>query len=125
MPRLRNLPIWLLALIVPVVAAVAVVVTLTTTSDGSASGGPGTTAADTIVIQNFAYTPSKLVVAVGTAVKVENADGTAHTVTARDKSFDTGHVEGSGTATITIDKPGTYQYFCDIHNYMTGTIEAR
>ncbi len=58
-------------------------------------------------------------------MKVTNDDGTAHTVTAADKSFDTGDLDGGATATITLAKAGTYQYFCNIHNYMTGTIEVK
>ncbi len=27
--------------------------------------------------------------------------------------------------TITLAKAGTYKYFCNIHNYMTGTIEVK
>jgi plastocyanin len=125
MSRFRTMPTWLLALVVPAVAAVAVVITLTATSARSGSDASEARAGDTIVIQNFDYAPPKLAVAAGTTITVKNADGTAHTVTAKDKSFDTGDVDGGATATITIDRPGTYQYFCDIHNYMTGTIEVR
>ena len=53
-----------------------------------------------------------------------NDDGAAHTLTADDGKFDTGRLDGGKQATITIDEPGTYAYHCDIHNYMTGVIEA-
>ena len=55
---------------------------------------------------------------------VDNGDDTMHTVTADDKSFDTGDIDGGAKGTITIDKPGKYTYHCDIHNYMTGVIEV-
>ena len=55
---------------------------------------------------------------------VTNDDGTAHTLTADDGRFDTGDLDGGKQTTITIDKPGKYAYHCDIHNYMTGVIEA-
>ena len=55
---------------------------------------------------------------------VTNDDGAAHTLTADDGKFDTGDLDGGKQATITIDEPGTYAYHCDIHNYMTGVIEA-
>jgi len=115
----RNLPTWLLASIVPVVAAVAVVVTLTTTSETSAAIAP-----NTIVIKNFLFSPAPLQAKAGVAVTVTNADDTAHTVTADDKSFDTGDIDGGAKGTITIAKPGKYAYHCDIHNYMTGVIEV-
>jgi plastocyanin len=126
MSALRKLPIWALALLVPGIAAAAVLVALSTTAaPGAGSATDATARADTIVIENFAYTPRTLEVTAGTTVTVRNVDGTAHTVTAKDGSFDTGDIDGGGTATITIDRPGTYRYFCDIHNYMTGTIVAR
>ena len=56
---------------------------------------------------------------------MSNADSTVHTLTADDKSFDTGNLDGGAKASITIAKPGKYAYHCEIHNYMTGTIEAR
>jgi plastocyanin len=123
----RLLPPWALALLVPSIAAVAVVVTLTTTSAGTTrTGSPSSpTAGDTITIRNFAYAPPTLHVAVGATITVRNVDSTTHTVTARAKSFDTGDLDAGATATITIDRPGTYRYYCDIHNYMTGTIDAR
>jgi plastocyanin len=122
MPPVR-LPTWTLAVIVPAIAAIAVVVTLTTTSDGP--GGADTVAtSDAIVIRNFAYTPPTLRIHAGTTITVRNTDGTAHTLTANDRSFDTGDLQGGESTSITIDEPGTYRYFCDIHNYMTGTIDA-
>ena len=63
-------------------------------------------------------------VTAGATVTVTNDDGTVHTLTADDGKFDTGDLDGGASGTITIDEPGTYAYFCDIHNYMTGTIEA-
>ena len=38
---------------------------------------------------------------------------------------DTGDLDGGAQAKITIDKPGKYAYHCEIHNFMTGVIEAR
>jgi plastocyanin len=109
-----------------VVALVTVVVTLNVTSDGTTvAAADGPRAAGAITIRNFQFSPNPAVVDAGTALLVTNADGTTHTVTAGDHSFDTGELSGGATKTITITKPGTYKYFCDIHNYMTGTIEVR
>ena len=117
--HVRNLPTWLLASIVPLVAAIAVIVTLTATSESSVAA-----AANTIVIKDFLYSPEPLQAKAGVAVTVTYGDDTVHTVTADDKSFDTGDISGGAKGTITIDKPGKYTYHCDIHNYMTGTIEV-
>ena len=61
----------------------------------------------------------------GSTLTVTNDDGTQHTLTADDKSFDTGDLDGGAKATVKIGAPGKYAYHCDIHNYMTGTIEAK
>ena len=59
----------------------------------------------------------------GAAVEVSNADGTAHTLTARDGAFDTGAVDAGTTVAFTAPAaPGTYDYFCAIHPSMTGSL---
>jgi len=124
--RLGTVPTILFALLVPLVALVTVVVTLNVTSDGnSAAAGGGGSSGTAIAIKNFQFSPNPIVVPVGTAVTVTNDDGTAHTVTADDKKFDTGQLGGGAKGSITIAAPGKYTYHCDIHNYMTGTLEAR
>ena len=131
MPERRTphgLPTWALALVVPVIAVIAVVVTLNVTDDDTAAapaGGGGAVSGTSVTIKNFEFAPDDLRVAAGSAVTVTNADGAAHTLTADDGAFDTGTLDGGATATITVDAPGRYKYFCDIHNYMTGVIEAR
>ena len=123
----RTLPTVVLALIVPVLAVVTVLITLNTTSDdtSSASSDGGAAAPNRVSIENFRYSPDPIVVKAGSTLTVTNHDGTAHTLTADDKSFDTGDLDGGAKGTVTIAGPGTYAYHCDIHNYMTGTIEAR
>ncbi len=124
----RPLPTIVLALIVPVIAVVTVLITLNATSDGTSSassGGGGAVAGSNVSIKNFQYSPDPIVVEAGSTLTVDNDDGTAHTLTADDKSFDTGNLDGGATGTVKIGAPGTYAYHCDIHNYMTGTIEAK
>ena len=121
-----TLPTWALALIVPVVAVIAVIVTLNVTSDdtGRAATGSAAQGGSAVVIKNFAFSPTPLRVKAGATVTVTNEDGTAHTLTADKGAFDTGVLDGGKQMTITIGKAGTYAYHCDIHNYMTGVIEA-
>ena len=114
------LPTWALALVVPVVALVVAVVTLNVTSDSSGAGKNGTE----VIIKNFAFSPTPLHVKAGATVTVANHDGTTHTFTADDGAFDTGRLDGGAQRTITIDSPGRYAYHCNIHNFMTGVIEA-
>ena len=97
---------------------------------GGATGGSTddteAAAGDTITIETFIFDPDPITVAAGTTITVENKDTTTHTVTsgtpdAPEDTFDEELTEGS-TAEISIDEPGTYVYFCQIHNSMTGEI---
>lgn len=92
-----------------------------TASPSSKTNGGAT--ADTITIHNFAF-GAPISAKVGATITVKNTDTTAHTVTADDNSFDTGHIEPGKTATIKVSKAGTIKFHCDIHNYMTGSIQV-
>ena len=84
---------------------------------GSASAGAGAgSGAKTVTISNFEFAPDTLEVKVGDTVTVDNKDQTEHTVTAKDKSFDTGTF--TGTKTFTVTKAGTFEYVCEIHPFM-------
>ncbi|MBV8539950.1 MAG: cupredoxin domain-containing protein [Pseudonocardiales bacterium] len=91
---------------------------------GGGGGGPSApTAADTVVIKNFTFVPASVSVAPGTRVMVLNEDQAPHTLTARDKSFDTGTIPSGQRREITAPtKPGDYPYICTLHPYMTGTL---
>ena len=121
----RTLPTVVLALIVPVIAVATVLITLNATSDDTSSASSGGGAPNRVAIKNFQFSPDPIVVKAGSTLTVTNDDGTAHTLTADDKSFDTGDLDGGAKGTVKIGAPGKYAYHCDIHNYMTGTIEAK
>ena len=78
---------------------------------------------NTVTIDNFAFGPSPLTVAVGTTVTWVNHDEEPHTVVnPGNKLFKSGALDTDDKFTFTFDKAGTYQYFCSIHPYMTGTV---
>ena len=93
----------------------------------SASSAPSATKPDTIIIHNFAFHPGTLTVAPGATVTVTNEDKVAHTVTSTSGHyFNTGDVSPGTTVTFRAPtKPGTYPYFCEIHQYMTGTLVVK
>ncbi|MDQ1358878.1 MAG: hypothetical protein QOJ52_489 [Acidimicrobiaceae bacterium] len=99
----------------------------TTAASGSSSSAPSPTtgapsaATGKITIQGFKFVPDPSSAKVGDTITVTNADGTDHSLTATDGSFDTG-VFSSGSKTITLSKAGTFSIHCRIHNFMTGTI---
>lgn len=90
------------------------------TPSASASGAQAT-----VDTKNFAYVPATLTVAPGTTVVFKNSDSVAHTVTAADKSFDSGNMDGGSTWSHVFAKAGTYAYVCAYHTYMQGTIVVK
>jgi plastocyanin len=97
----------------------------TASSSASASASSGTsTAANQVVIKNFAFTPATLTVRAGATVTVMNQDSTAHTLTATGaKEFDTGSIAPGKSATFTAPaKAGSYSYSCTIHPFMKGSL---
>jgi len=90
-------------------------------SSGNSVSAPRTP--NTIVIDKFAYAPVVMTVAPRTKVAIINQDPAAHTVTAKDKSFDSGTIAMGERGEITApSKPGSYPYFCAFHQYMAGTL---
>ncbi|MDQ6852220.1 MAG: cupredoxin domain-containing protein [Actinomycetota bacterium] len=91
---------------------------------GGGAGSSSTDKENTVVIKNFAFSPSPLRVKAGTTISIINSDDTTHTFTADDRAFDTGELKGHAQAMITRLRPGTHAYHCQIHDYMTGVINV-
>jgi plastocyanin len=76
-----------------------------------------------IRIDNFAFSPSELKIAVGTTVEWINRDDIPHTVVSDDKAtFKSKALDTDDKFSYTFTKPGTYSYFCSVHPKMTGKI---
>ena len=79
-----------------------------------ASSG-GAAKAVTVTIKNIAFQPDRVQIGAGQSVTWQFDDGQVpHSVTAADKSFDSG-VKTSGSFTHRFDKAGTYDYICTVH----------
>ncbi|MFE6049139.1 cupredoxin domain-containing protein [Kitasatospora sp. NPDC056446] len=102
----------------------AATATATGTASASASASAGETNASVrITIKNFAFEPAAVTLQPGETVTVTNEDSTAHTLTASDKSFDTGTLAPGATATFTApQQSGAHPYICTIHPFMHGTL---
>jgi plastocyanin len=105
--------------------------TSTTTSASSTTAGSSTSAAPAppangVNIVDYAFGPKTLTVKAGTTVTWKNYDQFAHEVTSASgdpgPAFDLGQQGQGATVSHTFTAPGTYHYYCNIHNYMTGTI---
>ena len=112
--------------------ALAVVLPLVLGACGS-SGAKGTSAAVTptpagariVTIKGYVYKPGKLTLKAGTSLDVINKDSEPHTLTADDKSFDTGNLDKGRSKTITLTAAGAFPYYCTLHPYMKGTITVQ
>jgi len=102
-----------------------------------ACGSSGTTAPSTpasagtinIDITSHAF-PANTDVAKGTKVTWSNKDSTAHTVTSgtrpnKDGKFDAGQLAPSATFSFTFTEAGTFDYWCQNHSSMNGTISVK
>jgi amicyanin len=78
-----------------------------------------------VTIQNFAFDPATVEIAVGDAVEWTNEDAVAHTATADDKAFDSGNLNTGQTYTHTFEAAGSYDYICSYHPFMKGTVTVR
>lgn len=88
----------------------------------SPAASPAAASGSAVQIVNFAFAPASITVAVGASVAWTNNDSVAHTVTADDKSFDSGNLDRGKTFSFTFTKAGTYTYHCAIHPNMKGAI---
>lgn len=91
-----------------------------TGTDAADSGESG----DTVEIVDFNYKPADLKVKAGTKVTFTNVDTFVHTVTAKDKSYDSGNMEEGATFEHTFAEAGTYEYFCAVHESMKAKVTA-
>lgn len=93
-------------------------------SDEAAAGG------ETVTIKTFNFDPDPLTVPAGTTITFVNEDSINHSVTpgtrdAAGDEFEEGVMAGKGDEfELTLDEPGTYDYFCKFHpgEGMTGQV---
>jgi len=78
--------------------------------------------ANTVIIDNFTFTPKELTVPVGATVKWVNHDDIPHTVVDGGKSFSSKPLDTNDTFSFTFATAGTFNYFCSLHPQMVGKI---
>ncbi len=89
----------------------------------------GDSAGQDCVTAKNCYNPDIVTVAPGGTVTWTNADSVSHTVTSGNPSdnqtgtiFDSSLIRPSTTYSFTFKDPGTYNYFCQVHPWMTGEV---
>ncbi len=105
-----------------VLLAVAVVALPAVALGASPEAGSGGAA---ILIEDFAFTPADVEVAVGQTVTwTVGADPEQHTVTPADGAAfeDSGQLFTGDTYAVRFDAPGAFDFLCTLHPFMTGTV---
>ncbi len=89
----------------------------------------GSEAGQSCVSENNCYNPDVTTIQPKTMVVWTNMDSTTHTVTSGEPSkngtgtvFDSDQIAPAATYSFMFMSPGTYDYFCSIHPWMTGQI---
>jgi plastocyanin len=93
-----------------------------TATESSGTSVAATTADQQIVIDEFAFDPATLTVPAGSSIAFTNDDNLAHSVVSRDGQLASADLDEGDTYTVTLDQPGTVEYLCGIHDFMTGSI---
>ncbi len=89
----------------------------TTTTAATASGET------TVVAVDFKFNPQNIKATTGTKVTWTNNDSATHQIVSKGDPFPgDGTIDSGQSYSVTFDTPGTYDYFCGIHNSMTGSI---
>lgn len=101
----------------------------TTSTAASATGGAASVriaiivgAASNINLKGYAPDTIAVVIGVNNTVTWTNDDTAPHTVTALDGAFDSGNLNPGQSFEFKFTTAGTYQYKCDYHSWMGGTV---
>ena len=78
-----------------------------------------------VSIANFAFAPAEITIAPGESVTWTNDDGAPHGLEYRDGAKGTDLLLPGASFSRRFDRPGTYEYNCSIHPYMTGRVVVR
>ena len=88
----------------------------------TAAPAPAPSPVSIIHIKNFAFVPPSVTIHPGSTVRFVQDDEAAHTVTATDKSYDSGNLNQKDAWLHTFTTEGTFTYFCAYHPSMRGTV---
>ncbi len=89
------------------------------------SGTPVAGREITTVIRQLSFPRARIEIDAGTTITWINEDPLAHTVTSTDGRFDSGLIQAGARWSYTFSTPGTYNFFCTPHPFMTGVVIVR
>ncbi len=97
---------------------------LSSGTPADSSSGPVLLVGEPYTVSDYRFTP--LIVSPGQKVEVVDEDDEPHTLTAIDGAFDTGSFDRTNPGSFTApNEPGTYEFICEIHPSMTGTLTVQ
>lgn len=105
----------------PAATATATPAPTATATATQAPAAPASTEVRATEIQGIAF-EGRIEVEVGTTVTWTNQDGVFHTVTADDRSTDSGTFAQGRTYSLTFTQSGTFSYFCTVHPFMQAVV---
>lgn len=81
---------------------------------------------NTVQIVDFRFSPRDIVIGRGETVTWRNDDPYVHWIVSTDPDvLDSGEMSQAQTYAETFSRPGTYEYYCNIHNYMKAKVTVR
>jgi plastocyanin len=90
----------------------------------AAASAPAASAPAEVAMPGQFYAPRRLDVLVGTTVVWRNNDSRVHTVTADDRSFDSGDIPSGTAFERRFDELGSFRFHCRIHRFMRGVVNV-
>lgn len=95
--------------------------------DMISGGGSADTGPNEVSMEGSEFVPEELTVEAGATVTWTNNDSVTHTVTAGTRGSPTGlfdfrDVSAGESVTFTFETTGAYEYYCELHPGMSGTI---
>jgi plastocyanin len=92
---------------------------------GAAAAGGGAGSAAKAEMRGMAFGPNRIEIAAGTTITWTNNDPLAHTITADDRSWDSGEIAPGQTWSHTFTQPGEFAFHCTPHPFMRGVLVVR
>jgi plastocyanin len=90
----------------------------------SASASASKQTSHDVAMRDYKFVPKEITVDVGDTVTWTNEDSADHNAIAEDDSFRTPTFGEGETASVTIEKAGSFPYFCSLHANMEGRIST-
>jgi plastocyanin len=89
-----------------------------------AAASPASAESFKVEIKGLLFSPAEISARVGDTVEWTNQDFVLHSATARDHQWDVS-LPAHGASRVTLDKPGSIEYYCRFHPNMKGKITIR